>query len=153
MKNETLDSLKIIGLYKRTSNDPGVGEKDFPQVWNKFMSENVSAKIPNALSRNIYAVYTEYEGDHTKPYTFMVGCSVSSLDNIPEGMKGVEIDGGPYAKKTVKGSLEKGQVVAEGWYEIWNTELNRAYKSDYEVYDERAMDPSNAVVDIFVSLK
>lgn len=152
MSTAKLASFKVIGLYKRTSNDPGVGEKDFPAVWGEFMANDTMNKIPNKSSNNIYAIYTEYEGDKTQPYTFILGCMVDSLAEIPSGMKGVEIEAGEYNKRTVRGDLTKGVLVYNAWLDIWKENLNRSYKADFEVYDERAMNPKDAVVDIYVSI-
>jgi len=152
MSNAKLDSFKIIGLAKRTSNDPGEGEKDFPAVWGQFMGGKFMDKIPNKVSGNIYAVYTEYEGDHSKPYTFLLGCKVDSLAEIPNGMKGIEIEATEYNKRTVRGNLEEGVLIYNAWVDIWKEDLDRSYKADFEVYDERAMNPKDAIVDIYVSI-
>jgi predicted transcriptional regulator YdeE len=50
------------------------------------------------------------------------------------------------------------QVVVGTWQRIWAQPKNapggiRAYKADYEVYDERAMDPQNAQMDVHVGIK
>ena len=42
------------------------------------------------MNQNLLAVYTDYEGDYTKPFTYMIGCEVSNLSTIPEGMRGIE---------------------------------------------------------------
>ena len=56
---------------------------------------------------------------------------------------------------------EKGfvrKVVSETWMRIWAVPKsapggNRAYQADFEVYDQRAADPQNAQVDIYVGIK
>jgi predicted transcriptional regulator YdeE len=39
------------------------------------------------------------------------------------------------------------------WMDICNTNLQRAYTTDFEIYGEKSADPSNASVDIFIALK
>jgi predicted transcriptional regulator YdeE len=45
----------------------------------------------------------------------------------------------------------QGMVFGE-WTKIWNTEIDRKYSADFEVYGEKAQDPENAEVDIYISL-
>jgi predicted transcriptional regulator YdeE len=35
---------------------------------------------------------------------------------------------------------------------IWQSNLDRTYTTDFEVYDERAQNPANVVVDIFIGV-
>ncbi len=125
---------------------------DIPALWNKFLSEKLIEKIPNKLSLEIYCIYTEYEKDHTKPYTTIIGCKVENLDEIPEGMIGKEFKAGKYQRFVAKGDTTKGCVVQE-WLKIWNSDLERVYTADFEVYGEKAQNPKNAEVEIFVAIK
>ena len=68
----------IMGIQIRTSND--VCQIDMPQIWQKFLQEKILEKIPNKVGNTIFAVYTDYEDDYTKPYSYIVGCEVSTLD-------------------------------------------------------------------------
>ncbi|MFT5885520.1 MAG: putative transcriptional regulator YdeE [Arcticibacterium sp.] len=36
--------------------------------------------------------------------------------------------------------------------EIWQSDLDRTYATDFEVYDERAQNPEDVEVDIFVGI-
>lgn len=148
----TTENLYVIGVAIRTTNENGQSAADIPQLWNKFLSENIAATIPNKVNENIYCIYTDYESDHTKPYTTILGCRVSSLGDVPEGLTGKEIAGGDYEVITVKGKITDGIVFNE-WVRIWNSDLPRAFTADYEVYGEKAQQPDNAEVDIFIALK
>ena len=55
-----MKALKIIGIEIRTSNENGVAIEDLGKLWGQFFSENIASKIPNKISDNIYAVYTDY---------------------------------------------------------------------------------------------
>ncbi|HIP37775.1 MAG TPA: AraC family transcriptional regulator [Crocinitomix sp.] len=152
MKNKViLESFKVIGITVRTTNENGQAGIDIPKLWNKFMSESVLTKIPNKITEEIYSIYTEYESDHTKPYTTILGCKVSSLATIPDGMTGFTFQGGNYKKFIAKGDLTQGAVYQE-WSKIWNLDLKRTYTADFEIYGEKAQDQQNAEVDIFIAL-
>jgi len=88
MKTGNLGAFNIIGIPVRTSNENGKSAQDIDALWEKFMSENIVGQIPNKISQNVYSVYTDYEGDYTQPYTTLLGCKVTSLEEIPKGMVG-----------------------------------------------------------------
>ncbi|MBF7092492.1 effector binding domain-containing protein [Flavobacterium sp. ALJ2] len=147
----TIEEFYIIGLSVRTTNENDQSAIDIPALWNKFMTENTIEKIPNKIDNSIYSVYTEYEKDYTKPYTTILGCKVSSLDNIPAGMTGKTIAKETYKQFTAKGNLADG-IVIQKWIEIWNSNLERKYTADFEIYGEKASNPENAEVPIFIAV-
>ncbi|MEL7222063.1 MAG: GyrI-like domain-containing protein [Bacteroidota bacterium] len=151
MHKVSITPFKVIGISVRTSNSNGKAAQDIPQLWSRFIVEGIAAKIPNKLDGRIFCIYTNYEGDHNLPYDTVLGCSVSSLKDIPEGMTGLEIAGGEYDQVTVKGDLTQG-LVYRAWENIWERQLDRKYAADFEIYDERAQDRHHAVVDILVGL-
>jgi predicted transcriptional regulator YdeE len=116
------------------------------------MSTGIIDKIPHKTDPSIYSIYTDYEKDHTKPYTTIIGCKVDNLSTIPTGMVGKTFAGGNYSKRTVKGNIREGLVFNE-WAKIWNADLPRVFTADFEVYGEKAQDPENAEVDIFVAVE
>jgi len=116
------------------------------------MSEGIAEKIPNKIDSSIYCIYTEYEKDHTKPYTTILGCKVSGLNDIPDGMTGKTFAEGNYTRHIAKGNILQGMVFTE-WTKIWNSDLPRTFIADFEVYGEKAQDPEDAEVDIFVAIK
>lgn len=152
MKKQTHDAFALIGITVRTCNTDGTAAVDIPALWERFSSENLMSKIPNLLSTDVYSVYTDYEGDYTKPYTTLIGYRVANLDVIPDGLTGITIPQGVYLKHVVNGNLLKGAVY-EAWLEIWNADIPRVYTADYEVYGADAQDPENAVVNIYLSVK
>lgn len=152
MTNVKIEPFKVIGISVRTTNENGQAGKDIPVLWEKMISEDILNSIPNKIDNTIYSIYTDYEKDHTKPYTTVLGCKVESLDNIPEGMAGYSFDGGDYLKFTTKGDLSKDLVINE-WIKIWNMNLERTFTADFEVYGKKAQNPSDAEVDIFIAVK
>ncbi len=152
MKTEQLNSFSIIGISVKTSNEPGKAEIDIPQLWQQFMSNQVVQKIPNKIDDTIYAVYTHYEGDYTKPYTTVIGCKVTTAASIPDGMIEVVIQQSNYYVHTAKGNLMDG-IVFNAWLSIWQMPLKRSYRADFEVYNEKSSNPTNAEIDIFIGIE
>jgi predicted transcriptional regulator YdeE len=152
MNSQKIQSFSIIGISVRITNENGQSGKDILALWNRFMSEGIAEKIPNKIDSSIYCIYTEYEKDHTKPYTTILGCKVSSLIDVPNGMIGKIFAEGKYTKHIAKGNILQGMVFNE-WTKIWDSDLDRTFTADFEVYGEKAQNPEDAAVDIFVAIK
>ena len=78
---------------------------------------------------------------------------VSSLEDVPENMTTLTIPAATYAVFTTrKGPI--AEVVCEAWEYIWkwSKENKRAFTIDFELYDERALDPTNVQLDIYIAL-
>jgi predicted transcriptional regulator YdeE len=151
MKRKFIESFQIIGISVRTSNNDGQAAQDIGGLWNKFMTEGITDKIPNKEGNDIYSVYTHYDGDYTQPYTTILGCKVSNIDKVPDGMVVETIGGSDYVQFVAKGDLTEGAVYKE-WLNIWKTNLDRAYTADFEVYGEKAQNPKDAEIDVFVAV-
>jgi len=152
MQTTQIAPFHIIGISVRTTNENGQAAKDIGELWGKFMSERILEKIPNKISDSVFSIYTNYESDHTKPYDTILGCQVNSLDQIPQGMIGQSFEGGTFAQFISRGDTQTGAVY-NTWVEIWNTDLERLYTADFEIYGEKAKNLSDAEVDIFVAIK
>lgn len=49
------------------------------------------------------------------------------------------------------------EVIINAWQQIWKMSVNdfggeRAYIADFEVYDQRASDPANTCLDIYIGI-
>ena len=152
MSKVKIEPFMIIGISVRTTNENNQAAKDIPELWDKFMSGNVLEAIPNKIDNTVYSIYTDYESDHTKPYTTILGCKVLNLNSIPDGMIGKSFDGGNYVKFSTKGDLMKGLIINK-WMEIWDMDLDRAFTADFEVFGEKAQNPTDAEIDILIALK
>lgn len=152
MNTATVAPFYIVGIAIKTTNENGQSAKDIPALWNNFLSANIAGKILNKIDDTIFCIYTDYEKDHTKPYTTILGCKTNSLNDLPNGLTGKFFAGGSYTIFTAKGKLASGIVFNE-WTKIWNSNIPRAYTTDFEVYNEKAQHPDNAEVDIFIAVK
>lgn len=152
-----VEAFSIVGISARTSNaDIQQLTHDMQGLWGRFMTENIAGMISHKLNDNIYCVYTEYVGDHTQPYTALLGCKVSHADLTPEmqaaGLVAKNFTSGSYNKYLAQGNLMEGVVFAK-WQEIWGMDFRRAYTADFEVYGVKAQNLTNAEVEIFIGLK
>lgn len=152
MINLTIPEFHVIGISVRTTNENAQSGKDIPMLWNRFRSEGILEKIPGKIDNSVYCIYTEYEKDHTKPYTTLLGCRVNNLDKIPDGMTGKTFAEAEYSKRSVKGNILEGLVFNE-WLRIWESDLDRTFVADFEIYNENEKDPTNMKVDIFIGVR
>jgi predicted transcriptional regulator YdeE len=151
MQKVKIEPFFVIGLAIRTTNENAQAATDIENLWGKFLAEDIKSVIPNKVDDTVYCLYTEYESDYTKPYTTILGCKVTNLDNIPEGMVGKSFEGGDYTKMSARGDLMKGLIV-DKWNQIWNMDLDRSYTADFEVFGEKAQNPSDAEIDFLISI-
>ncbi len=120
----------FIGLELRTNNEEC--SQAMPAHKERFFRENILAKIPHKLNHDLLALYTDYAGDHTQPYSWILGCEVAHLHDIPEGLVGKEIPASHYAVYTTQGEFPQGLISA--WQSIWTSPHVRKYTCDFEVY-------------------
>src|SRR5579885_1731659 len=151
------DGFTVIGIAARTSNaNEMTAEGIIGKQWGRLFQEGILEKIPNRADSSIIAVYTDYASDHNGEYTYILGARVTSDANVPAGMVAKKIPGGKFAVFT----SEKGpapQVVPALWMKINSLPVgavgaDRVYKADYEIYDERARDPQNLQVDVYLGI-
>ncbi len=146
------NGLLVAGIAVRTTNSNGKAMKDIPQLWNTFMVNDIKSKIPSKVDETIYALYTDYEGDHTQPYTIVIGYAVQSSANIPEDLTVKSVPANKYVKFTAKGDLTK-MAVYECWEKIWKTDLKRTFTTDIEVYGEKATNPTDGEAEIWIAIE
>lgn len=144
-------AVPIIGIAVRTTNENNQAATDIPALWQRFFSEGMSQQIPNKVDDTLYCIYTDYENDFTRPYTTVLGCAVTSLESVPEGMTAITLAEGNYVHFEAKGNLSEGAVY-EAWTKIWESGMERAYTTDYEVYGLGAQNPEAASVDIWIAV-
>ena len=157
IKQTDVTPFTVIGIEARTENaKESTADGIIPKQWQRFFSEGIAAKIPGSSGTNFYAVYSEYASDHNGEYAYLVGQRVKDGSAAPDGMVVKRVVAGEYAVFTTEvGPFAK--VIPEAWQQIFKLEaegkLKRAYKTDFEVYDQRAQNPQNGQIDIYVGLK
>jgi len=143
-----MEPFKVMGIGVRTTNENNQATKEIAELWQRFMSENILAEIPNKVDNTAYSLYADYERDHTQPYTAILGCRVENLNE----MMGKSFDGGNYIKATARGDLMKGLIVNQ-WAKIFEMELDRTFTADFEVFGEKTQNPSDAEVDFYIAVR
>ncbi len=144
------ESITIIGIACKTSNAVDAASVDIPKLWQRFYAEGTALAIPNKISHDVIALYCDYEGDFTKPYSLVIGCPVSSKETIPEGMVAKIIPGGTYERFLATGEFPAS--VVKTWNTIWTADLKRTYTGDYERYGEAFSSGTSKDVEVFVAV-
>jgi predicted transcriptional regulator YdeE len=160
-QTKTVDQKEftIVGISALTNNaQEAAGNGVIAKQWDKFYKEGIPDKIPNKADPAIYVVYADYTSDRNGDYDYIIGVRVSEAAAVPSGMVARTVSAGKYAVvASEKGPIPK--IVVEAWQQIWGLEDQaqlggkRAYKTDFEVYDQRARNPQDSQIDIYVGVK
>lgn len=153
--------IKLLGVCVRTSYQQELDKMKgniFPCV-QQYFHEALFEKIPNrANPGTTFCAYTDYESDYKGAYTYFIGEEVTSFGSpLPEGFHTLIIPQQNYVKFTTN-PAPMPDVIVDAWQEIWQMspeELGgkRNYQTDFEIYDERAADHQNIVLDLFIGVK
>lgn len=141
----------IIGIECRTSNASDAGTKDIPKLWERFYQENIISNIPHKISHEVIALYCDYEGDYTQPYSLVIGCPVSSIEYIPTGMVAKTIPASSYAVFRAVGEYPTSLI--KTWERIWSeSALQRTYTGDFELYGDEFVSGSPKALEVFIAI-
>lgn len=139
------------GIKIKTTNQDGKAMQDIGMTWQKLFANGIYEKIPNKVNGKTIGLYTEYEGDYTKPYTFIAGAEVSREVQIGEELESIIIPKGKYAKFIIIGDVQNS--VGQAWQEIWNMDLKRKYTCDFEEYQNNSEDMQKQEIHIYIALE
>lgn len=148
----TIEGFTLIGLAMegKTTNENNRSSMDCGSLWQRFEKENIQVLIPNKVGDEIYAAYHAYERENKEYFSYFIGCKVSRQSSPPSSLDLLEIPAQTCIRAVVQGSIPK--CINDTWKNIWQSDINRAYGFDYEVYGEKSKNWSNAELDIFVSV-
>lgn len=151
-------SMTIAGISAVTNNaDELSGQGKLGALWAQFHSNDIMTRVTKqAMDGAIYGCYTDYENGAAGQYRVLIGARVQEADTQPTGIDTVMIPAATYAVfTTARGPIQ--EVVAQAWGAIWQwsatSGMQRTYSGDFEYYDERSTDPSDAQVDIYIAIK
>jgi predicted transcriptional regulator YdeE len=145
----TLPSFFVAGISVRTINNGQAG-KDIKALWDRFFGDNILSKIEHKASGDIYNVYADYESDYTGYYTAVLGCRVTTLEGLPEGLTGITVPASKYNVYSLSGKCPHN--VLDAWAEIWKSGANRKYSADFDVYTPNYSNFEDSVVKIYVGI-
>jgi predicted transcriptional regulator YdeE len=154
-----LQEFSVIGIQVRTNNAKEVtGDGAIPKQWASFFKDGIAHKIPHKVDSTIYAVYTNYASDYNGEYDFIIGMKVSRVSEVPPAMVAKTVPKSKYAVLVSARGLV-AQVVPKAWQQVYSLENSkqlggaRAYKADFELYDQRSRNPQDSQVDLYIGLK
>jgi predicted transcriptional regulator YdeE len=128
------DFFTVAGVTIITDNQKGTD--DINALWQHFFESNIGQKLENQKEDDtIYAVYSDYEGDHTKPYRLTIGYKLKKGQRAPADLHSVQIENAEYALLSTQGPQPAALI--DGWTAIWQGELDRRFKTDFEIYGPR----------------
>ncbi len=120
-----VERKRIIGLTVRASN---LNSGPIEALWGRFFEQG----LPLRLGGGIFSVYYDYELDGGKHYTVLVGCEVSADTSLPADLVEQWIEAGSYEVFDASGPLP--QSILDGWMQVWQADLGRVYRTDFEQY-------------------
>lgn len=146
----SLEKKVVVGLMKKTTNSNNQAVTDIGLLWQDFLGSGVYSKIKNKTNYKTIGLYTDYEGDFTKPYKFFACCEVDKSEEVVLPFEKKIIEPGKYAKFIVNGHIQN--AVSEFWMELWKMNLDRKYASDFEEYQNISDDINNQEIHVYISI-
>jgi predicted transcriptional regulator YdeE len=156
----TLPSITLIGISERTAFQFEMNPmtSKIGPCCQRYFGENLIGKVQGRTKPGTtYCVYTDYESNHTGAYTFFIGEEVDENTEVPEGLSKFVIPAQTYTKfTTVPGPMP--MAVIEAWQKIWQMTPeqlggNRRFDTDFQIHDERSLNPMSTVLDLFVGVE
>jgi predicted transcriptional regulator YdeE len=127
--------FEVVGLSVMLDNADGRAVLSINKLWQRFYNESVVDEITDKLGNEVYAVYSEYQGDHTKPYRLTIGCRVTGALPVPKGLHSVRVSAGPYQHVQATGA--QPEALIQAWQSVWTSDLPRRFDTDYEIFGPR----------------
>ncbi len=127
-----INSFDVVGISMITDHTKAT--EDINHLWERFFQEKVGQRVRHKANDTIYAVYSDYEGDHEKPYRLTIGYRVER-GAMPDSFFCVTIKDQSYAVMSATG--DQPTALIDTWTAIWSSDLERSYKTDFELYGPR----------------
>ena len=132
---QQMPGFYVVGISTVTSNADGHATDDINGLWQRFFEEDLLHKIPGRNENTLYMVYSDYEGDHTRPFRITLGCKVEGADDQPAGLHKVHVPSAAYAIFAARG--EQPKTLLQTWEGIWKMDMPRSFTADVEIYGPR----------------
>ena len=152
MKYEIVEipTKTMAGISIRTTNENMQAVNDIGKLWEEFWNKNIFSFTENKKNNKMYGVYTNYEGDFTKPYDFYACCEVSSEGNNNDEFSVISVPESKYAKFSLRGNYD--EAAEKLWNAIWETKLDRKYTYDFEVYHNDGNYCENLLLELYFAM-
>lgn len=161
---EQLAEIKVVGISARTNVIDEVNwetGKIFPTLKKYFHQELAKGILGRKKPGTTLCVYTDYKPDQygncKGEFTYLIGEEVDTFEGQPSHLNQVTIPVQTYEKFTC-GPAPMPAVVNDPWNKIMHMTPDefggeREFLADFELYDERAADHTNIVLDIYIGVK
>lgn len=150
---ERIEAFTVRGISALIDNRDDRAAEQINMLWQSFFEQQVAQRMPERANDVIYAVYSDYQGDHTQPYRLTIGYVVND-GTIPGGeaeLHAVQVRTGRYATLAACGA--QPQSLIETWVAVWESDLDRAFGTDFEVYGPRFFKEGVHEVLVYIGLK
>tara|TARA_R110001592_G_scaffold29350_9_gene106603 strand:- start:22856 stop:23353 length:498 start_codon:yes stop_codon:yes gene_type:complete len=131
---ETLPAFSVVGLSAIISGNDKASE-EINVLWQSFFEQSIGQDVDNRVNDVIYAVYSDYEGDHTQPYRVTIGYKIAGEPLCKDHLHHVEVKEADYAMMSAAG--EQPKALIDTWTAVWQSDLDRKFETDFEVYGQR----------------
>jgi len=141
----TVAGISLVTDHTRATEDINI-------LWEQFFTAQIGRNLKNKADDVIYAVYSDYEGDHTKPYRVTIGYRIAeNMASPARDFHYVELIESPYAVLSAGG--RQPEALIETWNAIWSSDLDRAFQTDFEVYGPRFFEDGVHEVLVHIGLR
>lgn len=153
----SLPAMIVVGNQLNTTWMNKECYSAIPEFWQQQLAGNkLQAIADKAYPDAILGLYTNYSEDFSLSsgyYSLIIGCVVSTDENVSSDMVVAHIPAAQYAVFTAKGPFD--QSVGKVWIEeIWkNTDLDRTFTYDFEWYNSQSTNDENSIVKIYIAIK
>jgi predicted transcriptional regulator YdeE len=120
------------------------------ELWGNFFAQQIGKDLEGRIDDTIYAVYSDYQGDYTKPYRLSIGYRIKSDAAHASKLHYVAVQEGDYAMLSAAG--EQPKALIETWKAVWQGDLPRLYQTDFEVYGARFFEEGVHEILVFVGI-
>jgi predicted transcriptional regulator YdeE len=133
MKTVTMDAFYAVGHEARTTNAREMsGQGVIGKMW--------STGVPSASA--VVAVYSEYASNKDGEYNYLLGSKIAENEKVPRDLTRRKAAAGKYVQLSAREN-HAGAVIGL-WQQVWALEsegkIQRAYKTDFEMYSETGVD-------------
>jgi len=138
-------AFTVIGIGETVSNFDAESVPKIESLWQRFFADGVADQVSGGRKGAMLALYTDYQGDYTEPYLYMVGIQTPFGTNPPNGLIARDVPAQTMARIEATGPLPKS--VIDVWQGVWASDLARCYVADYDIYGAEG-DPVSVFVGI-----
>lgn len=151
--------IQILGMAVDTSLKTVY--RDIPALGKQFAKYKKAHAIPNKGLPWGFAAVSKGFDEAKGTFTYFMGDRVTTLEQVPDGLKAFEIPAAKYAVFPIRPKNRLGWpvAIASAKRHIYTTWLpNSIYTQagtldDFEYHDERSLRKGNPEIDLYVAIK